>query len=82
MFLKLTLAGVLMISAFGAIAGVKEDFVDGVVKSCGKSKEEAEKMATPGRTGNVVKWQMCKSGTVDIDGCNMTCVDSSSKIGG
>jgi hypothetical protein len=24
---------------------------------------------------------MCKSGTVEIEGCNMTCVDSSSKIG-
>lgn len=82
MLFKLTVAGFLAAVAIGAIAGVKEDFVDGVVKSCGKSKEEAEKMATPGRTGNVVKWQMCKSGTIDIDGCNLTCVDASSKIGG
>lgn len=81
MLFKLAFAGLLAVVASGAIAGIKEDFVDGVMKSCGKSKEDAEKMATPGRTGNVVKWQMCKSGTVDIDGCNMTCVDASSKIG-
>ena len=68
-------------SALTAVAGVKEDFVTGVVNACGKSKEDAEKMATPGRTGNVVKWQMCKAGTVDIDGCNLPCIDSSSKIG-
>lgn len=82
MFLKLIFTGMLALVAAGAMAGPKEDFVDGVVKSCGKSKEDAEKMATPGRTGNVVKWQMCKSGTIDIDGCNLTCVDASSKIGG
>lgn len=67
--------------AMTASAGVKEDFVDTFVKSCGKSKEDAEKAATPGRSGNVVKWQMCKAGTVEIEGCNMTCTDSSSKIG-
>jgi hypothetical protein len=81
MRLKGIIAALIAVSAVNAMAGIKEDFVDGVVKSCGKSKEEAEKMATPGRTGNVVKWQMCKSGTVDIDGCSLSCVDSSSKIG-
>jgi riboflavin synthase alpha subunit len=81
MRLKGIIAALIAMSALQAMAGIKEDFVDGVVKSCGKPKEEAEKMATPGRTGNVVKWQMCKSGTVDIDGCSLTCVDSSSKIG-
>lgn len=81
MRLKGIIAAMIALVAVSAMAGIKEDFVDGVVKSCGKSKEDAEKMATPGRTGNVVKWQMCKSGTVDVDGCSLACVDSSSKIG-
>lgn len=78
---RLMIFSLVAVSALSAVAGVKEDFVDTFVKSCGKSKEEAEKAATPGRSGNVVKWQLCKSGTVEIEGCNMTCVDSSSKIG-
>jgi hypothetical protein len=68
-------------TALSAMAGVKDDFVDTAVKSCGKSKDDAEKLATPGRSGNVVKWQMCKAGTIDIDGCSMNCSDASSKIG-
>jgi hypothetical protein len=81
MLLKLTMAGLMAAFAFGAIAGPKEDFVKAVSRDCKKSAEDADKMATPGRTGNVVKWQMCKAGTVDIDGCNVACEDSSSKIG-
>lgn len=81
MFWRLTFFIAISALATGASAGVKEDFIDTFVKSCGKSKEDAEKAATPGRSGNVVKWQMCKAGTVEIEGCNMNCVDSSSKIG-
>ncbi len=71
----------LALMSASAFAGPKEDFVALVQKSCGKSAADAEAMATPGRTGNVVKWQMCKAGTVDIDGCNLPCSDASSKIG-
>lgn len=61
-------------------ADAKEDFIAAVVKSCGKSKEDAEKMATPGRSGNIIKWQTCSSSSVDIEGCSVSCA-SSSKIG-
>jgi hypothetical protein len=81
MIWKVTVFGLGAVFLVTTFAGVKEDFVDVMSKSCGKTKEDAEKFATPGRSGNVIKWQMCKAGTVDIEGCNMQCVDSSSKIG-
>lgn len=81
MSFKFALMAVVLTFSLGSIAGPKEDFVDSVVKSCGKSKEDAEKMATPGRSGNVVKWQMCQAGSVDIEGCSVPCSDASSKIG-
>ena len=80
MSFKFALTAVVLTFSLGSIAGPKEDFVDSVVKSCGKSKEDAEKMATPGRSGNVVKWQTCSAATVEIEGCNVAC-PSSSKIG-
>lgn len=61
-------------------AGAKEDFIAAVVKSCGKSQAEAEKLATPGRAGNIIKYQTCSSSSVDIEGCAVACA-SSSKIG-
>ena len=48
---KLAIGALLIMSSLCAFAGAKEDFVDAVVKSCGKSKDDAEKMATPGRAG-------------------------------
>ena len=77
---NLAIGACLLVSSLAAFAGAKEDFVDAVVKSCGKSKDDSEKMATPGRSGNVIKWQTCSSSTVDIEGCNVSC-PSSSKIG-
>lgn len=63
-----------------AWAGPKEDFVAAVVQSCGKSAADAEKLATSGRSGNIIKWQTCSASTVDIEGCAVSCA-SSSKIG-
>lgn len=63
-------------------AGPKEDFIDAVVKHCGKSKDQAESVATGGRDGNVVKYKLCSSASIQIDGCTLPCADASSKIGG
>lgn len=79
------LALVLLVSltaAPSAFAGAKEDFVDAVVKQCAKAKEKAEELATPGRTGNIVKFSMCTEATVDVgDGCKVTCTKAGSTIG-
>ncbi len=72
----------LTLASTGAFAGPKDDFVDAVVKQCGKSQGDAEAMATPGRSGNVIKFKTCSSATIDIDGCTLQCKDASSSIGG
>lgn len=71
-----------LVGATSSFAGAKEDFVDAVMKQCGKSKDQAEAMATPGRSGNVIKFKTCSAATVDIDGCVLQCKDASSSIGG
>lgn len=65
-----------------SFAGPKEDFVSAVVAQCKKTPAEAEAMATPGRSGNVIKFKTCSAATVDIDGCVLQCKDASSSIGG
>lgn len=65
-----------------AFAGAKDDFINEVVKQCGKSKADAEALATGGRQGNVMKWKTCTSASVTVGDCTLTCSDSSSKIGG
>ena len=62
-------------------AGAKDDFIAAVKKYCGKSDGDAAAMATPGRTGNVMKLKLCKSDSTTIDGCKIPCKDASSKIG-
>lgn len=63
-------------------AGAKEDFIDAVIKQCSKPKEKAEELATPGRTGNIVKFSQCAEATIDLgDGCKITCTKSGSTIG-
>lgn len=54
-------------------ADAKEDFIAAVMKSCGKSKKDAEKMATHGRAGNIIKWQTCNTPSLDIGGCLVQC---------
>lgn len=66
-----------------AYAGAKEDFISAVKGQCGKSDDEAAKLATPGRSGNVVKFKLCSSATVQLDGsCSVTCTKDGSTIGG
>lgn len=72
-----------LLGSFQAHAGMKEDFIDAVVKQCSLSKEKAEELATPGRTGNVVKFTVCSEASIDVGGgCKVTCTKSGSTIGG
>lgn len=76
------LLGVSLMSPF-AFAGAKDDFINAVVKQCKKSKDEAASMATPGRSGTVIKFKTCSGATVDVgSGCTLQCKDASSTIGG
>lgn len=81
---KVTLLFALLLvsAATTSYAGPKEDFVAAVKKYCGKSDSDAASMATPGRSGTVMKWKKCSADSVDINGCNLPCKDASSSIGG
>lgn len=72
----------LLIAVPSAYAGPKEDFVAAVKKHCGKSDADAEKMATPGRSGTVMQWKTCSAASIEIEGCKLPCKDASSSIGG
>ena len=79
---RLILLASLLISGT-ASAGMKEDFVDAVVKQCSLDKTKAEELATPGRTGNVIKYSVCAEASLDLGGgCKVTCSKSGSTIGG
>lgn len=72
-----------LLGSLSAQAGMKEDFIDAVVKQCALTKEKAEEFATPGRTGNVVKFTVCSEASLDVgSGCKITCTKSGSTIGG
>ena len=79
---KLLLASLLLSLSTVVIAGAKDNFINAVKNQCGKSEDEAKKMATPGRTGNVMKLKTCTSDSLMIDGCTLSCKDASSSIGG
>lgn len=80
--MRTLLASTLLVASSWAWAGPKEDFVDAVTKQCGKSAADAEKLATPGRTGTVVQYSTCASPTVDAgEGCTLKCTKSGSSIG-
>lgn len=79
---KFTLVMLVLMSVAPANAGVKQDFIKAVENQCKKSKEEAKKLATPGRAGNVIKFKTCSSATITIGDCTLKCKDASSSIGG
>lgn len=81
-FKKLILASLIIIFSSPTYAGAKGDFVNAVKKSCGKTQEEASSMATPGRSGTVMKWKKCTAQSINIKGCELPCKDASSSIGG
>lgn len=64
-----------------AFAGSREDFVKAVKDQCGKSQEEAETLATPGREGTIAKFTMCAEETVVVsDTCKPKCKKSGSTL--
>lgn len=71
-----------MLLSTSVLAGAKDDFISAVVSQCGKSNDEAAAMATPGRSGNVIKLKTCTSSSVTIGDCKLKCTDASSAIGG
>ncbi|MAE59042.1 MAG: hypothetical protein CME69_09190 [Halobacteriovorax sp.] len=63
-------------------AGAKDDFIKAVMNQCKKSEADAKALATPGRSGNVVKLKTCTSATITVGDCTLNCKDASSSIGG
>lgn len=73
---------VVALGSMSAFAGAKEDFVAAVAAQCPAVQAKAEELATPGRTGNVVRFSMCAESPMDIgEGCKLTCNKSSATIG-
>lgn len=70
------------LGAFSVQAGAKDDFVKAVMTQCKKSEADAKALATPGRSGNVVKLKTCTSATITVGDCTLNCKDASSSIGG
>ena len=71
-----------LLSATSIYAGAKDDFISAVISQCGKSKDEASALATPGRSGNVIKLKTCTSSSITVGDCKLKCTDASSSIGG
>jgi hypothetical protein len=72
----------LTLSSTSVLAGAKDDFIKAVKAQCGKSDGDAAKLATPGRSGNVIKFKTCSGATVTVGDCTLSCKDASSSIGG
>lgn len=78
MILRVGISFALLVGAFSAHAGAKADFEAAIKAQCaGKDVK-----VSGGRQGNVMKWKTCTSDSITLDGCNITCTDASSKIGG
>lgn len=55
-------------------ADIKDEFIDAVSNQCSMSKDEAKKYATAGRTGNIMKFKFCATGSIEInDKCTIKC---------
>ncbi len=78
---KIIVSLLLLVSSF-VYAGAKDDFIKAVVTQCKKSEVDAKALATPGRSGNVVKLKTCTSATITVGDCTLNCKDASSSIGG
>jgi phosphoheptose isomerase len=66
----------------GVQAGAKDDFIKAVKAQCKKDDAAAKALATPGRSGNVIKFKTCSGATVQVGDCTLQCKDASSTIGG
>lgn len=66
-----------------SFGGAKENFVAAVKEQCKVDDGTAGKQVTPGRTGTVVQFKLCNSGTVELpNGCVLTCTRGGAKVGG
>lgn len=73
-----------LLFALSAFANPKmEEFVQAIVSTCAKTKEQAVALVTPGRSGNFTKFMLCASPSVDVvDGCTVECKKDSGNVVG
>ena len=72
----------LTLCSTSVFAGAKDDFIKAVKAQCKKDDASAKALATPGRSGNVIKFKTCSGATVQVGDCTLQCKDASSSIGG
>lgn len=78
--MKILISMMLLVS--NANAGIKDQFIESVVKQCGKSEAEAKQLATPGRAGNVVKLKLCPSNPFPVSSdCKIKCLKKGTVVG-
>ncbi len=68
------------ISLLEVFAGAKDDFIQEVVSQCGKTEAEAKKYVTPGRTGSVVGYKLCKEQEFKVKDCTLKCKSRSGNV--
>lgn len=71
----------LMFVSTSVMASAKTDFIDAVKAQCKKNDADAKALATPGRSGNVIKYKTCTGATVTVGDCTLSCA-AKGKIGG
>ena len=80
--MKLVWFGLLLLYPLSSQAGIKDDFIKEAMEQCKLTKEDAKKLATKGRTGNVYKFRMCLSNPLEAkSGCKISCENRGSKLG-
>ena len=81
MVLRITFAILLATTSFVALADTKDDFIAAVKADCGLSAAEAEALATPGRSGNIIKFRMCPQNPVEITAtCKVKCTNTGGSV--
>lgn len=69
--------------SFAHAQSLKDDFINKIVEECGKTKEQATELATPGRSGNVVKLKLCPGSPLTIsDDCKIKCSSQKGNVVG
>lgn len=66
-----------------AYSDPKEDFVKAVETQCKMPRDQAEKLATTGRTGTIAQYRICASPALELsDRCTVRCTKEGNNIGG
>jgi hypothetical protein len=74
--------GLLLLAGLTHAEDGKDEFTKKVVTECKKSQKDAEELATPGRTGNVVKYKLCPQSPVELaPDCKVSCGASGNVVG-